>query len=133
MRTPRFSLRSLMVVVLCTAITLHMSLAALQVSRAYEVHSHSWVTGRGMIVQDSRETPPFWPRYWRSLLGLRWKGVPLCPKVEGRLLEACQFECPEIYIRIDEWTWQGKVPRNQQELSRKLLGRSGVRSGPDLR
>jgi hypothetical protein len=87
-----------MVIVIGFAVALHVTLAAIRVSAAKEYHAHSWVQVRGNKVGNTLafERPPFWPRYWRCLLGLPWKSQPLCPNVKGRLLDRCEFAHPEI-------------------------------------
>ena len=99
MRRRRITVLGLMGLVLGSGIALHMGLAALRVSSAKEYHGHTWVHvqgGKPFFTLASAEQPPFWPRYWRYLLGVRWKGLPMCRTVEGRLLDTCEVAHPEI-------------------------------------
>jgi hypothetical protein len=69
----------------------------MRVSWARTYHSHTWVhvqAGKPFISIASQA--PFWPRCWRGLLGLPSERLPLCPQVEGRLLDTCEYAHPEI-------------------------------------
>lgn len=89
MRLPRvrFTVRGLMVFVLACGLTFHLAFAAIRVSVDKGYHSHTWVIiqgGKPFFTLASAEQPPFWPRYWRCIIGQPWKSVPLCRQVKGR-------------------------------------------------
>lgn len=139
MRLPRlrFTVRSLMCLVLILGIALHFGLAALRVHSAKEVHAHIWFSiqeGIPNMTMNMAIRPPFWPRYWRCLEGLPWKSQPLCPQVEGRLHDFCSFAHPEIVYtdgagRIGVRTTKEQDDilneRNLIRLNERKLSRSG--------
>ena len=116
-----------MLLVLSLAVALHMSLTAIRVSSAKEYHMHTWIHGRGIkafIIVSVGERPPFWPRYWRNLLGLKWKGLPLCPHVAGRLLDICEFAHPELLTPVGNGNYELNPTRSQNDLRRQLSKQS---------
>jgi hypothetical protein len=99
MRGPRITVGGLMCIVVVLGIAIHLALAAVRVFAAKEYHFHTWLEGQGdrtFTTLAVAEQSPFWPRYWRCILGLPWKSLPLCPEVKGRLLDRCEFAHPEI-------------------------------------
>lgn len=73
MRLPRvrFTVRRMMVAVLCLGIVIHLTSTALRVYRGGRWHVHT-----AIAVGDRMPAPyvavkprPFWPIYWRALLG----------------------------------------------------------------
>src|SRR5215207_3425129 len=127
MRPPRLSIRGLMGLVLIVAFVFHVSLAAIRVSSTNRNHMHTWVHGQGnkaFITVSCGEPLPFWPCYWRSLLGFRWKGLPLCSQVEGRLLDTCEFRHPQLRTPIRDGQYELKPTRSQIELQKRLRNQS---------
>jgi hypothetical protein len=98
---PKVTIRALLVLILVIGGALGFGLPALEVSRRDESHAHTHIgksrTGRWGLVYD-RVDAPFWPRYWRRLLGKPWKGQPLCRARPGHLEETCIFAHPEIVV-----------------------------------
>ena len=107
---PRFTVRRAMLAVLAIAILLGATLPAIEVSRAPEFHVHAWVNPNGRanippgqpirehmpvtLSQVEMRSSPFWPRYWRGLLGRPWRGRPVCDLDPARLAEACEYAHP---------------------------------------
>jgi hypothetical protein len=115
-----------MLIVIGFAVALHVILAAFRVSAAKEYHSHSWVQVRGAKVFNvlaGSEQSPFWPRYWRYLLGLQWKSQPLCPNVKGRLLDLCEFAHPEI-CESEGGRFKNFPTQSQVDLAHRLRNQS---------
>jgi hypothetical protein len=44
---------------------------------------------------------PFWPVYWRTLLGLKWDWRYVCVPGEGRREVACEHDFPQICVSND--------------------------------
>ena len=127
MRPPRITIRGLMCLVFGVSIALHLSLTAIRVSSMKEYHTHTWVHvkgGRSFITVAGSEQPPFWPRYWRSIIGLTWKGLSLCPQVDGRLLDMCEFAHHELRTSRDHGGYDFHPSQSQIDLQRRLDKRS---------
>jgi hypothetical protein len=126
MRGLRISIRGLMGIVLGFAVARHVALSTIRVFEAKEYHSHTWVHVRGdkVFTALAFEQPPFWPRYWRCLLGLPWKSQPLCPEVNGRLLDHCEFAHPEIFESAGGGRGRIVPTQSQIELARRLRNQS---------
>src|SRR4051812_5724557 len=107
MRPPhvQMSVRRMMAVVVALAILFHVSQTAYVVLPGTGRHLHTSVVvepsgcpGCAMFWVQS----PFWPRFWRSLLGMPWRNRRLCVKPRqpippgSHFLEMCEFENPEI-------------------------------------
>ena len=123
MRRPRITVSGLMCVVFIFAIAFHLSVGAVRVHSAKEYHAHTWVLiqgGKPFIHIASAERPPFWPRYWRYLIGLPWKGLPLCSQVQGRFLDMCGVLHPEILKRDANGNYQIHQTQSQTDLFWKL-------------
>src|SRR3954453_5804618 len=102
MRVPRvrFTVRGMMGVLFCFAITLHLALTARRV-HAEDSHLHLSVSATRdgpMSEENFAARAPFWSRYWRRLLGRDGRIPGLCTKDDARL-EACELEHPEICRR----------------------------------
>jgi hypothetical protein len=99
MRLPKVTIRMLMVLVVVAALGSWAGLRAREVYQDNDYHTHvyaHWIKGDPGMTWDGAASPPFWPRYWRHLLGRPWKGQPVCGKVAGHFEEACSFARPEI-------------------------------------
>jgi hypothetical protein len=108
-----------MLLVLSLAVALHLSLTAIKVSSTKEYHMHTWVHVqkiKAFITESGSEQPPFWPRYWRNLLGLKWKGLPMCPQVEGRFLDICEVAHPELLTPVGKGVYDLRPTRSQNDL-----------------
>jgi hypothetical protein len=123
MRLPRVTVRGLMALVIAFGIVFHLGLTAYRVYSANEYHAHTWInnqSGKPSFAVAANQRPPFWPRYWRCLLGRPWKGLPLCPRVDGRLREACEFAQPEIHMNPGRGRDLFLPTRSQLELERQI-------------
>jgi hypothetical protein len=88
-----------MILVAIVALLLWMGLLAREVHRENDYHFHVsviTVNDRPGIAWDDKAVPPFWPRYWRRLLGRPWRGQPVCGTAEGHYAESCSFAHPEM-------------------------------------
>jgi hypothetical protein len=98
---PQVTIRTLLVLILVIGVVLGFGLPALEVLRTKESHEHTYMgsnTGRwGLVIEFVNA--PFWPRYWRRLLGRPWKEQPLCQASPGRIEEVCSFAHWEIVVR----------------------------------
>jgi hypothetical protein len=98
MRRPQVNIRTLLILILVFGVVLGFAIAALEVLRSRDVHTHTYVRNRrgrwvlGITYVDS----PFWPRYWRRLLGMSWRKQPLCRASPELIEEVCSFAQPEI-------------------------------------
>ena len=127
MARPRIAIRGLMFVVIVFGIALHTILAAVRITATKEFHAHIWVNPQGVppsITCAGSEQAPFWPRYWRYLLGLPWMRQPLCPKVGGRLLDMCVFAHPEIQKRVGVGQYTFSPSQSQIDLMTRLSHRT---------
>lgn len=100
MRLPRVTVRALMVLVLLAALGSWAGLRARDVylDPDYHIHAYAhWTKGSPSMTFDGAASPPFWPRFWRHLLGLPWKGQPVCGQVQGHIAESCSFAVPELF------------------------------------
>jgi hypothetical protein len=100
MRLPKVTIRSLMALVVVVAIGLWAGLRAREVYLDNDYHLHvyvHWINGEPGMTWDGAASPPFWPRYWRHLVGLPWKAQPVCGKGAGHIEEACSFANPELF------------------------------------
>jgi hypothetical protein len=101
MRRPQVTLRTLLVLILVIGVVLGFGMPALEILRTKESHEHTSLgdsRGRWGMVIESVDAP-FWPRYWRRLLGEPWKEQPLCRATPGRIEEVCSFARPEIVVK----------------------------------
>jgi hypothetical protein len=99
-------------VIVC-GLVFYTGLAAVRVFTTKESHCHSWVYvqgGQPFFNLTVAEHPPFWPRYWRCLLGRPWERLP-CPQVEGRLLDMCEFAHRDI-----DWRQGPRLTESQRDL-----------------
>lgn len=131
MRMPRvrFTVRSMMAMPLFFGILLYLSLTA---CRVYGKGSHlhtSILIGYDYPASHPDGFPstcynfgvrvPFWTRYWRSLLGLPWRGPGLCTNAYGKL-EVCELKHPSICEHPTPNAWAPKLTRRQVELLERL-------------
>jgi hypothetical protein len=96
MGRPRISIRWLMAAVLAPALALGLGLPAYEVYSHSDIHHHAYVgliDGRPIYLWNAHINPPFWPRYWRRLLGREQDG---CGAGAGFLEETCALTQPEI-------------------------------------
>lgn len=124
MRWPRPTTRRIMALVAVLAAGLGLVVPAAQVACDKDEHVHVWFDDRpwpppgtwipappggarmALMQQDVRARPPFWPRYWRRLLGRPWRGQPVCPADPGRSGETCSFR-PEVPLAGPEVAARG--------------------------
>jgi hypothetical protein len=88
-----------MVFVVVAAIGMWAGLKAREVylDNDYHIHVYAhWNNGSPAMTWNGAASPPFWPRYWRHLLGRPWKRQPVCSEGAGHIEEACSFARPEI-------------------------------------
>jgi hypothetical protein len=101
MRRPHLTIRALLVIILLIGVVLGFGVPAIEVSRAKENHEHTWMgNNRGSwgLVIDFVDAP-FWPRYWRRLLGKPWREQLLCQTSPERIEEVCSVAHPEIVLK----------------------------------
>src|SRR6185312_17380844 len=101
MKRPRITTSWMMVAVLLLAVALGFGLPAINVYRDPDLHLHEWavlkddgkldyeMSGGGMV------SPPFWPRYWRRLLGRPENTPVVCTGGAGHVVEACERNYPK--------------------------------------
>jgi hypothetical protein len=121
MRLRRITIRGLMCVVIGVGVAVHVPAAAIRVNSAKAPHLHAWVGigGKPYFTLASFQ-PPFWPRYWRCLLGLPWENVPVCPRFEGRFLDMCEYRYPEYLKRDDRTGTRFRSVPTQAQLDLKM-------------
>jgi len=87
------------------AVLLHVGRTAFRVGSAKTDHEHIAVADldNGFIGWNAFDARyPFWPRFWRGLLGMPCTGRQFCetegppPGAPKRLLETCELEHPEL-------------------------------------
>ena len=52
-------------------------------------------------LSETRKWVPFWPVYWRTLLGLPWDWRYDCVPGDGRREVACEHDYPQLFVRED--------------------------------
>jgi hypothetical protein len=102
----RFTVRRMMVLVLVLGVATHLGITAWRVHprttqfRHLHVHTGISANNTGNAIVCHLLPRPFWPTYWRALVGLTWKdwplGRPLCQSHPGWLEERCELANPEI-------------------------------------
>ena len=92
-----------MVAVVGLAVALGLGLPAREVAGWKDYHTHGRVIEKGGVTYtqwDSGAASPFWPRYWRRLLGRPSTGLALCGPGGGPAAETCGRGHPEILVPI---------------------------------
>ncbi len=126
MHLPRMTTRGLMVFVILVGLALHFAMSARRVYATKEYHFHTWVFLSGnkpFATISSANQPPFWPRYWRCILGLPWRGRALCQPVDGHFLEMCEFAHPEIRKPLGGGRSTVVLTQGQNDLQKRLKER----------
>jgi hypothetical protein len=104
MRTPKSTTRRLMVIVLLIGIGTWAGVAA-ERTRSNKSRAHLHYKNEGAPnapLTDfslTRAWVPFWPVYWRTLLGLPWDWHYDCVSGDGSRQVACDHDFPELNIR----------------------------------
>jgi hypothetical protein len=101
MRSPRTTIRGLMAIVLFIAAATWVGLAAERTrSNRARFHTHFYANG---VPHDwdgefsmTPEWVPFWPVYWRTLLGLPWDLRYVCVPGDGHREVACEHDFPRL-------------------------------------
>ncbi len=71
---PRISIRQIMAIILLIAVMLRLGIPAFEVFTTKEYHVHQGVgPTKGSAVAQSGIPAPFWPRYWKRLMGQHWR------------------------------------------------------------
>ena len=100
-RRPHLTIRALLVIILLLGVVLGFGAPAIEVLRAKENHEHTFVGNNrgswGMAIDFV--DAPFWPRYWRRLLGKPWREQSLCQMSRGHIEEVCSLAHPEIVVK----------------------------------
>lgn len=85
MRLTRMTTRRLMIAVAAVAVLLHMGITAIHVESRPEYRwvAHIWECKNQVSIGPQRVAftecrAPFWPKYWRRLLGRPWPGTFQC-------------------------------------------------------
>jgi hypothetical protein len=120
MRLPRvrFTVRRMMIVVLCLGVVLHLTVATWRVHRSGGVHLHSAIfenafgPGWGVAVREQ----PFWPAFWRRSTGLAWGDQRTCLMGDNALMEKCELANPEIREPLGPNTFAAIHTKEQIEL-----------------
>jgi hypothetical protein len=104
MRMPKATIRRLMATVLLIAAATWAGLAAERTrSNKARFHTHFHANGVPHDPEgDFSMTPewvPFWPVYWRTLLGLRLDWRYVCVPGDGPREVACEHDFPRIFVR----------------------------------
>jgi hypothetical protein len=128
-RWPRLTIRGIMGLVFMVALSLYSGMAAVEVYRDKEFHVHSGILKRseselaasrevhgshrvrfGMydflpdepyyLTSSSSVQAPFWPRYFRRLVGRPWHKQTPCGPTCGFFRELCEFAHPEMSARL---------------------------------
>lgn len=103
MRMPRTTIRSLMAIVLLIGVAIWAGLAA-ERTRSNKARFHTHFHANGVPHDPNGEfamTPawiPFWPVYWRTLLGLPWNWHYACVPGSGRRKVVCERDFPQIFV-----------------------------------
>jgi hypothetical protein len=106
MKMPRTTIRRLMAIVLLIAAFTWVGLAA-ERTRSNKARFHTHFHANGVPHDPYGEfsmTPewvPFWPVYWRTLVGLPWDWRYDCVSRDGRREIACEHDFPRILVSDD--------------------------------
>ena len=106
MHQPRTTIRRLMAVVLLLGIAIWACLAAIRTrTNRARFPSHYRLLGDPNDTQweivVTPEWVPFWPVYWRTLLGLRWDWHLECVSGVRRREVACDHDLPQMVVHDD--------------------------------
>jgi hypothetical protein len=113
MRRPRVTIRILMTLVVVAAVGFWAGSSAWNVYRDKNLHLHIYAhLSREIpcVTFNNSASPPFWPRYWRHLMGRPWKDQPLCGTGEGHFEELCVFAHPEIDQKVPPGAFPAEFP-----------------------
>jgi hypothetical protein len=121
MRFPRMTTQRWMAVTAATAVALWLGTTAFRVKndRGSQWISHLWERYGSLqpgSIYNSQHEAPFWPRYWRRLLGQPWPGTYACdPSAEssgryGRLVVT--IAAPSL--RNEVRPIKGRLPKSHQ-------------------
>jgi hypothetical protein len=103
---PRTTVRRLMAVVLFIAAATWAGVAA-ERTWANKARRHTHIQANGVPHDLNgeftmfRKWVPFWPVYWRTLLGLPWDWRYDCVPGDGRREVACEHDFPHLFVRED--------------------------------
>jgi hypothetical protein len=106
MNKPRTTIRRLIAIVLLIGVAIWAGLAA-QRTRSNKARFHTHLQSLGDPDDPNWEftvTPewvPFWPVYWRTLLGLRWDWRLECISGDVRREIACEHDFPQMNAQDD--------------------------------
>ena len=98
----RWTTRTGMVGISILAVSMGVLVPAFRVAFENDRHFHVYLA---MVEKDKynrvvpmggHESSPFWPRYWRCLLGRPWVGRSYCARDPDRLGEVCYLAHPEL-------------------------------------
>jgi hypothetical protein len=120
----------MMFFVVASALVIWLGIAAVDVYSAKEHHVHMGIDLRGTpsLAAMGGMEPPFWPRYWRRLLGRPWRSQPLCPPTPGVEDEECEFAHPEmVFMFGSQKTYHGNS--RQAVRLNEILAEQTRRSG----
>jgi hypothetical protein len=109
---PRFTLRRLLAIVLMMGTVIWPGIAG-ERTRLNKARFHTDFHAAGFPVYhqgdfaQSPEWVPFWPVYWRSLLGLPWDWRYQCVPGGIHRNVACKHDIPELIVRDDGGNFHG--------------------------
>jgi hypothetical protein len=112
MRMPKTTIRRLMVIVLLIGTSIWAGLAATRTrsnkSRAHLHYNNECDLNAPLRdFSQTRAWVPFWPVYWRTLLGLRWDWRYNCVTGDGSREVACDHDFPQLNHRDDHGRIRG--------------------------
>ncbi len=126
----RFTVRRMMVFVLCLGIILHLTVAAWRAHLYGGYHLHSNIVpgefgpGWGIAVRSQ----PFWPTFWRHSTGLTWGEQQTCLTGGTALMDVCEVANPEIRIPLGPNTYAANYTKEQKEFLKELTKSYEIRS-----
>jgi hypothetical protein len=104
MRMPKTTIRRMMVMVLVIGMATWAGVAA-ERTRTNKSRSHVHFNNEGELgaplreFSETRAWVPFWPVYWRTLLGLPWDWRYDCVSGDGIREVACDHDFPRLNLR----------------------------------
>ncbi|AGA26267.1 hypothetical protein [Singulisphaera acidiphila] len=115
MRLPAFTIKQMMVIVLCSGLALHLTVAAWQAHRYGVPHLHSFILkmGNGPAWVVGIRNRPFWPAFWQRSLGYSSKEQRACFEDADALMEMCELAHPEIRMPMGPYTYAANRTKEQ--------------------
>ncbi|WP_435009255.1 hypothetical protein P12x_000507 [Tundrisphaera lichenicola] len=132
-RKRRTTIRTAMILILIVGLMLGLGWPAWQVYREKDYHVHTAVDVRGagasLTIMGGMESP-FWPRYWRRLLGRPYQGQPYCNPTPGFGAEICEYADPSMALRIGGQVGYHNNSRQVEWMANYEANRARTSPGP---